>query len=89
MLWNEEEVRVVRKMADRLWRSDEEVLLPGREVGVSDEREAAVRAAADEREAAVRAAAEAVLGREDAGYSRITGRQMGALMHYLVDMLEP
>jgi hypothetical protein len=78
MLWNEEEVRVVRKMADRLWRSDEEVLLPGREVGVSDEREAAVRAAA-----------EAVLGREDAGYSRITGRQMGALMHYLVDMLEP
>ena len=79
MKWNESDISVVRKVADELWESADEVVLPGWEPDRLDERDVAIRAAAM-----------AVLGSldPDSGVP-VSEKALGALLRYVVDLLEP
>lgn len=79
MKWNERDIEVVRKVADELWESDEEVVLPGWDADHLGERDVAIRTAAM-----------AVLGslNPDDGVP-VSEKALGALLRYVVDMLEP
>ena len=79
MQWNESDISVVRKVADEMWESDEEHIMPGWDP-----------AHLGEREVAVRTAAMAVLGSLDPDSGvRVSERALGALLRYIVDILEP
>ena len=79
MQWNESDISVVRKVADEMWESDEEHIMPGWDPDHLGEREVAVRTAAM-----------AVLGSLDPDSGvRVTERALGALLRYVVDILEP
>ena len=82
MQWNLEDIRVVRKVADEMWDgagADEKHILPGWDPDHLGEREVAVRTAAM-----------AVLGSLDPDSGvRVPERALGALLRYIVDILEP
>ena len=74
-----EDISVVRKVADEMWQSDEEHVLPGWDPDHLGEREVAIRTAAM-----------AVFNgiNPDSGM-RVSERALGALLRYVVDILEP
>ena len=79
MEWNESDIDVVRKVADEMWESDDETVLPGWEPDHLGERELAIREAAM-----------AVFGKVDPdSRSVVSERALGALLRYVVDILEP
>ena len=74
-----EDISVVRKVADEMWQSDEEHVLPGWDPDHLGEREVAIRTAAM-----------AVVGSLDPDSGvRVPERALGALLRYVVDILEP
>jgi len=79
MQWRLEDISVVRKVADEMWQGDEEHIVPGWDPDRLGERETAVRTAAM-----------AVLGSLDPDSGvRVPERALGALLRYVVDILEP
>jgi len=79
MQWNESDISVVRKVADEMWESGEETVLPGWDPDHLDEREVAIRTAAM-----------AILGSLDPDNGvGVAERALGALLRYVVDILEP
>ena len=79
MQWNEAAIQVVRDVADELWESNEETIMPGWDPDHLDQRDVAIRTAAM-----------AVLGSLDPDEGiRVQERALGALLRYIVDMLEP
>ena len=73
----EKDITVIRKVADEMWESDDEHLMPGWDASCLSERDIAVRTAA-----------RAVLGElaPDSGVV-VSERALGALLRYVVDML--
>ncbi len=79
MQWRREDISVVRKVADEMWESDEEHIVPGWDPDHLGEREVAARTAAM-----------AVLGSLDPDSGvRVPERALGALLRYVVDVIEP
>jgi len=79
MNWDIEKMNVIRRVADEMWPSSETHILPGWDPDHFGEREAAIRTAAA-----------GVLGTLDPdGYVRVAERELGALLRYLVDIMEP
>ena len=79
MQWRLEDISVVRRVADEMWESDEEHIVPGWDPDHLGEREVAVRTAAM-----------AILGSLDPDSGvRVPERALGALLRYIVDILEP
>jgi len=103
MQWNEAAIQVVRDVADELWESNEETIMPGWDPDHLDERDVAIRTAAmavlgpspaDLPAARLRQAGAGAMAREGGSLDpdngvRVTERALGALLRYIVDMLEP
>ena len=79
MEWNESDIDVVRKVADEMWESDDETFVPALDPEYADERSIAVRTAA--------LAFLAKPGTDDGVY--VSEKALGALLRYIVDILEP
>ena len=79
MNWDIEKMNVIRQVADEMWESRKKCILPGWD----PER-------LDERARAIRTAAMGVYGSLDPdGCVRVTERELGALLRYIVDIMEP
>ena len=86
MQWNESDISVVRKVADEMWDSDGEVIFPPWDSGRPDEREVAIRTAA----LAVLNSVDPILASASGGRGvAVTEQALGALVRYIVDIMEP
>ena len=79
MLWNESDISVVRKVADEMWEGDAEVILPGWDPQHLDDRAVAI----------ITAALGVVSGLDPDKCVRVHERELGALLRYIVDIMEP
>ena len=79
MQWNESDVSVVRKVADEMWDSDGEVILPGWHRDHLDDRAVAI----------ITGALGVVSGLNADKCARVQERELGALLRYIVDIMEP
>ena len=79
MDWNESDMNVVRKVADEMWESDDETFIPALDPAHVDERQIAIRTAA---------MSFLVPPGVDGG-AYVSKKALGALLRYIVDILEP
>ena len=86
MQWNESDIDAVRKVADAMWESDGKVVFPAWESGQPDKREVAIRTAA----LAVLNSVDPILASASGGRGvAVTEQALGALVRYIVDIMEP